>query len=143
MLSLILIAFNSLYRRLYTDRKVALMIVFCYVFSYGCLLIPFFNLYGSTGLNAATFSCTILRDSANRSMKKFLFTLGFLLPMTVIIVCYSIIFAHVQKQNRKGARIRASKRDLRLTLLISVVFGTFMLCFLPLFIGNVLITDDR
>lgn len=140
------------------------MLAFCYLFSYGILAIPLFRLYGSTGLHEATFSCTILRDERGRSPKKFLFMVGFLLPMGTIILSYSIIFGHVTRQSRrsrpslknvtgnltgsgkekaKSAKTKTSKRDLRLTLLISVVFGTFVGCFLPLFIGNVLIPDNR
>lgn len=146
------------------------MLAFCYLFSYGILAVPLFRLYGSTGLHEATFSCTILRDEHGRSPKKFLFMVGFLLPMFTIVLSYSIIFAHVHRQSRRSrvavqssvvglngsnsksgsgkdktkvARTRTSKRDLRLTVLISVVFGTFVGCFLPLFIGNVLIPDNR
>lgn len=139
-----LIAFNSLYNRIYSTRNVYLMVAFCWLFSYGMMAVPFFGLWGHFGLHEPTFSCTILRDDQGRSPKKFLFTLGFLLPMSVIVICYTIIFIHVQRQNRNSKnQFRTSKRDLRLTLLISVVFGTFLLCFLPLFVGNVFIPDDR
>lgn len=168
--SVVLIAFNDHYRVIYTKAKVNAMLAFCYLFSYGILAVPLLGLYGRTGLQAETFSCTILRDAGGRSPKKFLFMVGFLLPMVTIVVSYSIIFVHVRRQSRGSKQKRmigggggggggggvggggvggdkrtskTSKRDLRLTVLISVVFFTFVGCFLPLFVGNVLIADDR
>ncbi|KAI2797261.1 hypothetical protein BLOT_011242 [Blomia tropicalis] len=158
---LIMIAFNQRYQRIYTKRCTHLQIAFCWLFSFGIMAVPMFELWGRTGLHGPTFSCTILRDQWNRSPKKYLFTLGFVMPMSVIVCCYTIIMVHVRRQtrivrsnqiNRRGAnggnpsmntKSRTSKRDLRLTLLISVVFGAFMLCFMPLFIGNVILPDDR
>lgn len=134
--------FNQHYARLYQNRNVYLMVLFCWLLPFGILFIPFLELWGHLGLHASTFSCTILRDNLGRSPKKFIFILGFILPMSVIVVCYTIIFFHVHRQNRQ-TKFKTSKRDLRLTLLISVVFGTFLLCFLPLFIGNVFIPENR
>lgn len=160
----VLIAFNNHYCRIYNRRNVIIMIIFCWLFSYTLVSIPVFGLYGRTGYQSNTFSCTILRDKQNRSPKKFLFILGFFLPMITIVYCYGMILFHIRRQRRqhnhhllfnnqtnrtttttKTMMItnQTSNRDIRLTLLICIVFGAFLACFLPLFIGNVFIPDDR
>ena len=57
---------------------------------------PLFDLWGSLGLDEATFSCTI-KELDSKSPKKFLFLVAFLLPSVVIVVCYSAIFYKVRK----------------------------------------------
>lgn len=140
---LVLIAFNQNYNRIYTKQNIYLMIIFCWAFSYGLMSVPFFELWGRMGYKLQTFSCTILRDDNGRSPKKFLFILGFFLPMSTIIICYGWIFLHIKRQAQIASSIKTSKRDLHLTVLISVVFGAFLFCFLPLFIGNVFIPEHR
>nr|XP_046919242.1 protein trapped in endoderm-1-like [Dermatophagoides farinae] len=152
----ILIAFNRHYSRIYNRKNVIIMIIFCWLFSYTLVSIPVLKLYGQTGYQSNTFSCTILRDQRERSPKKFLFILGFFLPMTTIVFCYGMILFHIKRQQHKRQtkttqnngtiminNNNTTNRDLRLTLLICVVFGAFLACFLPLFIGNVFIPDDR
>ncbi|KAF7494863.1 Protein trapped in endoderm-1 [Sarcoptes scabiei] len=165
----ILIAYTNLYHRIYIKRNVLAMILFCYLFSFGLLAVPLFEFWGRTGYRDDTFSCTILRDHRGRSPKKFLFILGFFLPMLTILICYGLIWFIIKyktkrfncssKEERsddprslKSDRIKMKptrmmksiqRRGLRLTILIVVIFGAFILCFLPLFIGNVLIPENR
>ena len=54
-----------------------------------------FKVWGTLGLDPATFSCTILKKDG-RSPKKFLMVFGFLLPCVAIILCYSGI-KHLHK----------------------------------------------
>ena len=58
------------------------------------------QVWGTLGLDSATFSCTILKKDG-KSPKKFLFIFGFLLPCIAIILCYSAIFYRV-RQSRLG-----------------------------------------
>lgn len=164
-----MIAYTNLYHRIYIKRNVLAMILFCYLFSFGLLAVPLFEFWGRTGYRDDTFSCTILRDHRGRSPKKFLFILGFFLPMLTILICYGLIWFIIKyktkrfncssKEERsddprslKSDRIKMKptrmmksiqRRGLRLTILIVVIFGAFILCFLPLFIGNVLIPENR
>jgi len=117
------------------------MIYFCWIFSFGLMLLPLFGVWGKFGYRSSTFSCTILRDESGRSPKKFLFIIGFLLPITMIIICYTIIWIHVRKQTSQT--VKTSKRDLRLTKLIFVIFGAFLVCFAPLTTANVLVSESK
>ena len=102
---------------------------------------PLFGVWGRFGLKRSTFSCTILRDTNGRSPKKMLFILGFVIPITVIIICYTYIWIHVRKQT--SLTVNTSKRDLKLTKLIFVIFGAFLICFAPNTIANVLIDESK
>lgn len=115
------------------------MICFCWLFSFGLMSLPLLGIWGRFGLKDSTFSCTILADSYGHSPKKFLFAFGFVIPITFIIICYTIIWVHVRRQS--SLTVKTSKRDLRLTKLIFVIFGAFLICFAPNTITNVLISE--
>lgn len=101
------------------------------------------------GYEPQTFSCTILKKNG-KSPKTFIFLVGFLLPCFIIILSYSCIFNTVRKQHAKLNKFDAAspagksklkffrnKNDLRLTVMMLVIFLAFIMCFLPLMVVNV------
>ena len=112
---------------------------------------PMFGAWGQLGLDERTFSCTILKKDG-KSIKKFLFLVGFLLPCVVIIASYTCIYCIVRRQrlklkahtaiNSKAAGGGSREReDSRLTGMMLTIFICFLLCFLPLSLVNVF--DDK
>lgn len=109
---------------------------------------PLVGLWGKLGYVADTFSCTILKKHG-KSPKTFIFLVGFLLPCFIIILSYSCIFNTVRKQHAKlnkfdttpatksKLKFFRNKNDLRLTIMMLVIFLAFMMCFLPLMVVNV------
>ncbi|CAL1290516.1 unnamed protein product [Larinioides sclopetarius] len=87
----ILINHYKYYDKIYQRKYIALMIAFCWIFSFSMLAPTLAGAWGEFGYHGPSFSCTILRR-AGRSPKKFLFVLGFLLPCLIIVVSYSCIF---------------------------------------------------
>ncbi|CAG2114364.1 unnamed protein product [Medioppia subpectinata] len=138
---LVFIAFHSYYTKIYRKMNVWLMIWFCWIFSFGLTSMPLLGMWGRFGYRESTFSCTILADSYGNSPKKFLFAFGFVIPITVIIICYTIIWIHVRRQS--SLTVKTAKRDLRLTKLIFAIFGAFLVCFAPITVTNVLITETE
>ncbi|RWS25007.1 protein trapped in endoderm-1-like protein [Leptotrombidium deliense] len=140
----VLIAFNDRHKCMCSPRNVWFMIAFCWIFSFGLLSLPLFEIWGKMGEDHRTFSCTILRNKG-RSPKKFLFVFGFLIPSVAISVCYSIIWYKVKRQRilSIATNRKMSKRDIKLTKLIAVIFFVFVLCFAPLLISNVVLPKDR
>lgn len=124
------------------------------------------GVWGQVGLDEPTFSCTILKKDG-RSIKKFLFFIGFFLPCLVIICSYSCIYWTVRRQRQKlnkhfdniqpqkkaasssasgqssGNNKRSSRdrEDSRLTAMMLTIFLCFLVCFLPLMLVNV--ADDQ
>eukprot|EP00088_Acartia_fossae_P022620 TRINITY_DN2377_c0_g1_i2.p1 TRINITY_DN2377_c0_g1~~TRINITY_DN2377_c0_g1_i2.p1 ORF type:complete len:372 (+),score=85.47 TRINITY_DN2377_c0_g1_i2:100-1215(+) len=151
----VLIACPGSYGRIYSRSNILLMISGVWMFSFGLMVPPLVEVWGTLGLDPATFSCTILRDEDDRSPKKFLFLFGFLLPCIAIIVCYSAIFYRVRQSRLNvqkhlalaGATRETSlqsnqrKEDLRMTKMMLLIFLSFLVCFLPLMLVNVL--DDE
>lgn len=114
---------------------------------------PLFGVWGTLGLDESTFSCTILKKNG-KSIKKFLFLVGFLLPCVVIITSYSCIYYTVRRQRQKlnahitGASTKSvalpaarEREDSRLTAMMLTIFICFVLSFLPLCVVNIF--DDK
>lgn len=137
-------AFGSFYKRIYSSGNISAMVALTWIFSFGILLLPMFRIWGQFGQDRETFSCTILPLNGS-SPKKFLFLLGFALPSMTILICYSIIWRRVRRHtgNSMAATRTTSKRDLKLTKLITVIFLVFVLCFAPNLISNVLLQKNR
>jgi len=160
----ILIACHANYSRIYSHLNIFLMIAFVWIFSFGMMVPPLAEFWGTLGLDEQTFSCTILKKN-DHSPKKFLMIFGFLMPCIVIIACYSAIFfkvrqsrknvqAHMNnamtsRQNASDAKNSAlnaaqsaqRREDIRLTKMMLTIFLCFLVCFLPLMLVNV--ADDN
>jgi MFS family permease len=145
----VLISRAEIYPQIYTARGIALMLMAIWTLSFSLLLPPLLGVWGSLGLDPATFSCTILKKNG-RSPKKLLFVIGFLLPCLVIIVSYLCIYWRVRSSRKKleahgGVRRKRSgyqrREDSRVTRLMLTIFLCFLLCFLPLMLANVI--DDK
>ena len=154
----VLISRAEIYSRIYTNRGIALMLVAIWTLSFSLLVPPLLGVWGTLGLDPATFSCTILKKNG-KSPKKLLFVVGFVVPCIVIIVSYLCIYwrvrtsrknleAHHQNtaalQQQQGKRKKSGfqrREDSRVTRLMLIIFLCFLLCFLPLMLANVI--DDQ
>ncbi|XP_053212202.1 protein trapped in endoderm-1-like [Panonychus citri] len=141
---LVSITFYRHYDTIYQKRYILIMIAFCWLFPFLLLSLPMFKLWGQFGLEPSTFSCTILRYQ-NGSPKKFLFLLSFFMPSLTILISYSIIWFKVMfhPTRSKDMKRKTWKRDLKMTKMIVILFLTFITCFAPLMIANVLLPQDR
>ncbi|XP_018021107.1 protein trapped in endoderm-1-like isoform X2 [Hyalella azteca] len=158
----ILIAHHSIYDRVYRRVNLYIMILAMWLFAFGIMVPPLLGVWGSLGLDPQSFSCTILKKDG-KSPKKFLFLMGFLLPCVMIIVCNMAIFFKVCQSRRNLATLRSTsssaapgsvsplkkpssfptvrKEDIRLAVMIAIIFLCFILSFLPLMIVNVFDDD--
>lgn len=65
------------------------------------------------------------------------FIVGFLLPLTVICMCYLLIIVKVKSS---GVRVGSTKRkhsERKVTRMVSIVVVVFVLCWLPFYVFNV------
>ncbi|XP_014474408.1 PREDICTED: protein trapped in endoderm-1 [Dinoponera quadriceps] len=146
----VLISRSDMYARLYTNRGIMWMLIAIWTLSFSLLLPPLLGIWGTLGLDSASFSCTILKKNGS-SPKKFLFVLGFLLPCVVISVSYLCIYWRVRR-SRKNLEAHAKERqrscggfqrreDSRVTRLMLTIFICFLISFMPLMLMNVI--DDK
>ncbi|GAB1863173.1 Gustatory receptor trehalose 1 [Camponotus japonicus] len=145
----VLISQSDIYNQLYTSRGITLMLIAIWTLSFLMLLPPLLGIWGTLGLDSATFSCTILKKNGS-SPKKFLFVLGFVVPCVVISVSYLCIYWRV-RSSRKNLEAHATDRhagrrgggfqrreDSRVTRLMLIIFLCFLMCFMPLMLVNVI-----
>lgn len=57
----VLIGYYANYRKIYTKLNIAIMIISVWFFSFGMMIPPLADVWGTLGLDESTFSCTILR----------------------------------------------------------------------------------
>lgn len=153
----ILISHNQYYNTIYAKWSIWLQLSSAYILAFLIMVPPLFGLWGQLGLDPQTFSCTILKKNG-KSPKKIIFALGFVIPCLVIIISYSFIYCKVRESKRrleahsshsklpgpgatkKESRVqrRRERDDNRLTKMMLLIFVSFLTCFLPLMLANVL-----
>lgn len=87
-------------------------------------------------------SCTIIWPGNSSAWYTafiiYTFTLGFLVPLTVICLCYLLIIIKVKSS---GIRVGSSKRkksEKKVTRMVSIVVTVFIICWLPFYFFNVI-----
>ena len=91
--------FPSTNSHIFSGRNVTLMITFIWLFSFGMVMLPLFEIWGKLGLNDTKQWCTVLPKDGH-SPRIFYYFLAFGIPCIVIVVCYSAIFVkiiHIRK----------------------------------------------
>ncbi|XP_074519461.1 somatostatin receptor type 2-like [Halichoeres trimaculatus] len=77
------------------------------------------------------------QDVYYKTFMFYTFLVGFLLPLTVICMCYLLIIVKVKSS---GLRVGSSKRkhsERKVTRMVSIVVVVFVLCWLPFYVFNV------
>uniref|UniRef100_A0A182QGJ7 G-protein coupled receptors family 1 profile domain-containing protein n=1 Tax=Anopheles farauti TaxID=69004 RepID=A0A182QGJ7_9DIPT len=97
----IMIAHYSIYPKVYKTSWIMVMIISCWLFSYGFQLPTLFGVWGKFGYNHQLGTCSILPDAEGRSSKTTMFIVAFLIPCIIIVVCYSRIFCVVHKSDKR------------------------------------------
>ncbi|KAJ8246341.1 hypothetical protein GJAV_G00266580 [Gymnothorax javanicus] len=91
--------------------------------------------------NNGARSCTIVwpkpQSAYYTAFIFYTFLLGFVIPLTVICLCYLLI---VVKVKSSGIQVCSSKRkrsERKVTRMVSIVVAVFVLCWLPFYVFNV------
>ncbi|XP_067638557.1 G-protein coupled receptor moody isoform X3 [Eurosta solidaginis] len=88
----VMIAHHGYYGKIYRKHWIAVMIVFCWAFSYGMQLPTLLGVWGKFDYDIRLETCSIMNDNHGRSSKTTLFITAFIIPGIVIIACYTKIF---------------------------------------------------
>uniref|UniRef100_A0A903Y4A5 G-protein coupled receptors family 1 profile domain-containing protein n=1 Tax=Anopheles minimus TaxID=112268 RepID=A0A903Y4A5_9DIPT len=97
----IMIAHYSIYPKVYKTSWIMVMIIACWLFSYGFQLPTLFGVWGKFGYNHQLGTCSILPDDEGRSSKTAMFIIAFIIPCIIIVICYSRIFCVVHKSDKR------------------------------------------
>uniref|UniRef100_A0A182M4R5 G-protein coupled receptors family 1 profile domain-containing protein n=1 Tax=Anopheles culicifacies TaxID=139723 RepID=A0A182M4R5_9DIPT len=155
----IMIAHYSIYPKVYKTSWIMVMIIACWLFSYGFQLPTLFGVWGKFGYNHQLGTCSILPDDEGRSSKTAMFIIAFIIPCIIIVICYSRIFCvvHNSANNNSisytasssavkvaGTRSAADARDAkarrnewRITKMVLAIFLSFVFCYLPITISKI------
>lgn len=143
----ILIAWPSIYPRIYTKLKVALYIGIIWVFSYGLQIPTLLGVWGKFGFDEKLGTCSIKKDENGHSSKTAMFVIGFVLPCIVIIVCYSKIYWVVRKSHKRLSKhntgVDTKRSEMHITKMVLVIFLCFTICYLPLTVAKVFDPDVK
>ncbi|XP_053950124.1 G-protein coupled receptor moody [Anastrepha ludens] len=88
----VMIAHHGSYGKIYRKHWIAVMIIFCWAFSYGMQLPTLLGVWGKFDYDERLETCSIMSDNHGHSSKTTLFITAFLIPGMVIIACYTKIF---------------------------------------------------
>nr|XP_060620210.1 somatostatin receptor type 2 [Anolis sagrei ordinatus]XP_060620211.1 somatostatin receptor type 2 [Anolis sagrei ordinatus] len=97
-------------------------------------------IYAGVSKNHGRSSCTMIWPDESWYAAGFIiyaFILGFLVPLTIICLCYLFIIIKVKSS---GIRVSSSKRkksEKKVTRMVSIVVAVFIFCWLPFYIFNV------
>ncbi|XP_049284937.1 G-protein coupled receptor moody isoform X1 [Anopheles funestus] len=97
----IMIAHYSIYPKVYKTSWIMVMIIACWLFSYGFQLPTLFGVWGKFGYNPQLGTCSILPDDEGRTSKTAMFIIAFIIPCIIIVICYSRIFCVVHKSDKR------------------------------------------
>ncbi|XP_038045065.1 melanopsin-like [Patiria miniata] len=137
-------------RRIYTARKLALMVIFSWAIPLGCALTPVLTDFGELGYEKLYKLCSWVRLNPYTNTYRMLIA-GIYYPtqLITITISYISIFFYVRKTSHEtmeatrgnlATRMRISKRQLDVTKNLVYVVLAFILCFTPCFVA-LTITD--
>ncbi|XP_038045064.1 octopamine receptor Oamb-like [Patiria miniata] len=148
--------------RIYTVRKLALMVIFSWAIPLGCALTPVLTDLGELGYEKLYSSCTWDRSNPySFHYNIFIAAIYYPMQLTVIMVCYASIFCYVFKTSRKMTRADAPsiaekvsgggtnramrrklwKRQLDVTKNLLYIVMAFILCLTPYFTAIIFSAD--
>ncbi|XP_067898774.1 cysteinyl leukotriene receptor 1-like [Heterodontus francisci] len=120
------IAHHARHQRVFTFRRCIITCVSVWIFV--CVTAAPFLRTGSQDFNGK-IKCFepvhVISWSRIAKMNYFALAIGFLVPFTIILICYSLIIKHLMGVSWESKRV---KRDIAMIML---VLGVFFVCFLP------------
>ncbi|XP_038044583.1 melanopsin-A-like [Patiria miniata] len=143
-------------RRIYTARKLALMVIFSWAIPICCALTPVLTDLGELGYETLYKSCTWVRSNPYSFYYNMLITaIYYPIQLIVIMISYSSIFCYVRRTSRKMTRADAPslsgkisggggnramrrqlwKRQLDVTKNLLYIVLAFLICLTPYFVS--------
>ncbi|XP_039293513.1 G-protein coupled receptor moody [Nilaparvata lugens] len=158
----IMIAHHSVYASIYRPKYIVIMLVFCWLLSFGMQIPTALQKWGLYAYDEYVGTCSIMEDKDKKSSKKALFIIGFICPCLVIICCYARIFWVVHSSEKRmrqhaakkpkikdhGTTIKerreakAKRNEWRITKMVLAIFLSFIICYLPITLVKLFISNS-
>ena len=91
----VIVCHNEIYIKFYCGYKAVLHIVMIWIMGFGALSLTLFELWGKFGLSESKRCDIIIKNG--HSPKMFYFVLSIVLPVVIMIFCYSMIFFKIRQ----------------------------------------------
>lgn len=149
----IIIVHQAVYDKIYSRWKIAVMVLFAYLFPALLLLPTLVGAWGQFGYKERIFSCTFMSKNG-RSSQMTLFIVGLCVPTVVIVGCYLHLMWIVRKNNKEmqeaiqGASCRTQhekmhrQEERQLTKTVITVITSFLICNAPVVIVSQSVPDN-
>ncbi|XP_038045066.1 allatostatin-A receptor-like [Patiria miniata] len=143
---------RSTTRRIYTARKLTLMVIFSWAIPLVCALTPVLTDFGEMGYEKLFKFCTWVRSNPyTRTHRMLTAGIYYLTQLITITICYISIFCYVRKTSQetmaatgriRATRKRISRRQLNVTKNLLHVVLAFLLCFTPAAVSLMLSSES-
>ena len=120
----------SQYDSVYSNYKVILKIALIWFIGFGVLILPASGVWGEFRLDETKHGCEWVGDSS----KMFFTVLFTLLPMVIMIYCYSMIFLKIRrvKKDLNQLNINGNREDREVLKMMFTLFICFLVCMIPI-----------
>ncbi|XP_013192312.2 G-protein coupled receptor moody [Amyelois transitella] len=98
----IIISYPRIYTKIYTKQNLILMVAAIWLFCISAMIPTWIEVWGRFSLDPKIGSCTIIKDIHDRSPKKYLFIIAFVIPGVTITFCYARIFFIVRSVTKRS-----------------------------------------
>ena len=144
----IVICHPEKYARIYSRFNIILMITFIWLFPFGLMTLPLFEVWGKIDYNPKNLLCTIQEKHGEIiSFKVFIMAISLLIPSLIIISCYLALYFKVRKIQMaliSNEELTTSKSaDMKIIKMMFTVFVCFILLILPTLIINILDQENH
>lgn len=149
------IVHHHVYDKIFQKWSVCLMVVFCWSFPFLLLMPQLIGVWGEFGYDNATSTCTFLEKDGKNS-KQVMFVIGIAAPLLLMAPCYFQIYWTVQKSRKLVRRLSGSKShcttygkerikrdDRKLASMMTLVFGSFIICCIPVVIIDFAVDEQE
>ena len=143
----VIVCHNAMYENVCSNHKVGLNIALIWFIGFGLLTLPVFELWGKFGLietqlNPSVMSllqCDIIPKD-NQSPKVFYFALFTVLPLVIMIFCYTMIFLKIRrvKKQLRELNLKGNREDWDILKMMFTLFICHIVCMVPIAIMNII-----
>ena len=128
----VIVCHNAIYEKVYSNYKIVLKIVLIWFIGFGVLTLPLFELWGKFGLTEITHQCDFVTKDG-KSPKTFIILFFTVLPMVIMIFCYTMIFLKIRhmKMQLNELHMKGNTEDMDILKMMFTLFICYIVSIIP------------
>ena len=135
----VIVCHNAIYETFYSNYKVFLKIALIWFIGFGAHFLPLFEIWGKFGLIETKLRCDIITKDG-KSPKIFFALLFSVLPMVIMIFCYTMIFFKIRhmKKELQELNMKGNRDDREVLKMMFTLFICYLVCMIPIAIIQII-----